>query len=260
MHPMSWQAGSLLFLGYLAVATLLIRGLTRTRRLSAMAFIASGAAVLTLSWFLPPSHLLNTWILPPSLLLIGYWASGRLFVAPMPVLEEGLIAIDRALRIDEIAVRLPAAVVELLEIAYTFVYPLMPIGVFLALREGIPVERFWTVVLFTDFICFGMMPFFQTRPPRSVGIPVPWQSRWRALNLQVLDASSVQANTFPSGHAAEGLAVALILSGASGPVPAVMFICAFAISAGAVFGRYHYAADALAGWAVALAVFFSTGR
>ena len=55
-------------------------------------------------------------------------------------------------------------------------------------------------------------------------------------------------------------AVALILSGASGPVPAVMFICAFAISAGAVFGRYHYAADALAGWAVALAVFFSTGR
>jgi len=39
-----------------------------------------------------------------------------------------------------------------------------------------------------------------------------------------------------------------------------MFFCALAISAGAVFGRYHYAADALAGWAVALAVFFSIGR
>ena len=36
--------------------------------------------------------------------------------------------------------------VELLEIAYTFVYPLIPIGLFLAIREGIPAERYWTIV------------------------------------------------------------------------------------------------------------------
>jgi hypothetical protein len=35
---------------------------------------------------------------------------------------------------------------------------------------------------------------------------------------------------------------------------ACMFVSAAAISAGAVFGRYHYAADALAGWAVAILV------
>jgi hypothetical protein len=34
-----------------------------------------------------------------------------------------------------------------------------------------------------------------------------------------------------------------------------MFLNAVAISAGAVFGRYHYAADALAGWLVALLVY-----
>jgi hypothetical protein len=260
MHLMTWQAGTLVFLVYLAAAAAVMRGMTRARRSSAFAFIASGAAVLAVSCALPPLHLLNTWILPPSLLLIGYWASGRLFVAPMPALERGLIGMDRALRIDAIAARLPAAVVELLEIAYTFVYPLMPIGVFLAIHEGMAAEHYWTVVLFTDFICFGMMAFFQTRPPRAVGVAEPWQSRWRALNVQVLDASSVQVNTFPSGHAAEALAVALILSGAAAPIAAVMFLCALAISAGAVFGRYHYAADALTGWAVALAVFFSIGR
>jgi hypothetical protein len=36
-----------------------------------------------------------------------------------------------------------------------------------------------------------------------------------------------------------------------------MFVNAAAISAGTVFGRYHYAADCIAGWAVALVVYLS---
>jgi membrane-associated phospholipid phosphatase len=62
-------------------------------------------------------------------------------------------------------------------------------------------------------------------------------------------------NTFPSGHAAEALAAALLCLDAPAPVAAWMFFNAAAISAGAVFGRYHYAADALAGWLVALLVY-----
>ena len=34
-----------------------------------------------------------------------------------------------------------------------------------------------------------------------------------------------------------------------------MFIAAIAVSAGAVLGRYHYLADILAGWLVAILVF-----
>ena len=256
MNPMSWHAGSLLFLVYLAVATAILPGVPPRQRMRAWGFLALGAALLAISWILPTTHFLNTWILPPSLLVIGYWASGRLFVAPMPALEHGLIAIDRALRVDAITARLPAIVVEMLEIAYTFVYLLVPIGLFVALREGIPAERYWRVVLFTDFICFGTMPWFQTRPPRSCASPAAWNSRWRSINLRVLNVSSVQVNTFPSGHAAEGLAIALILIDAPAPIPLLMCVCALAISAGAVFGRYHYAADALAGWAVALACSF----
>jgi hypothetical protein len=36
-----------------------------------------------------------------------------------------------------------------------------------------------------------------------------------------------------------------------------MFAAGLAVSAGAVLGRYHYAADAIAGWAVALIVYWS---
>jgi membrane-associated phospholipid phosphatase len=255
MHLMSWQAGTLIFLAYLAVATLLRPRVPREQRMRAAVCVLAGAIVLALSMAVGGQHVLNAWILPPSLLWIAYWGTGQLFVAPVPSLERGLLAIDRGLRVDDIAARLPPPIVEILELAYTAVYPLVPIALWLALEQGISADRFWTVVLVTDYICFGMLPWFQTRPPRSLGVQTPWRSRWRPINMRVLDAGSVQVNTFPSGHAAEAMAVFLILGTASWPISAALLVCALAISAGAVFGRYHYAADAIAGWLVALLVF-----
>jgi membrane-associated phospholipid phosphatase len=75
----------------------------------------------------------------------------------------------------------------------------------------------------------------------------------------VLGAASIRVNTFPSGHAAEALAAALLVSNAPSPVVAWMFFNALAVSAGAVFGRYHYATDAVTGWLVALAVWVVMG-
>jgi hypothetical protein len=252
---MSWQAGTVVFLIYLAVVGLVRPGLAGHRRFSALGCVAAAAALLSLSFALPGDHGLNVWIIPPTLLFIGYWGSGRLFVRPSPALERALLAGDRALRIDAIAARMPGSLVELLELSYTGIYPLMPIALFFALREGVSADRFWTVVVVTDYICFGMLPWFQTRPPRSAGAPVPWRSHWRGLNVLVLDRTSVQVNTFPSGHAAEALAAFLLVSGAAWPIALAMFTAALLISAATVFGRYHYAADAFAGWVVALVVF-----
>jgi hypothetical protein len=44
------------------------------------------------------------------------------------------------------------------------------------------------------------------------------------------------------------------VTGAPWPIVTAIFLNAVAISAGAVFGRYHYAADAILGWIVALIV------
>jgi hypothetical protein len=198
-----WQFGSAIFLGYLLLVAALPRGLRPGKRPRVVAGASFGLATLAVSMALPAGGVANVWVLPPALLLIGYWTSGLLFVAPMP---------------------------------------------------GASADRFWSVVLFTDYVCFGMLPWFQTRPPRAMGFGVPWRSRWRGINVRLLDASSVQVNTFPSGHAAEALACALLVTGAPAPVVWWMIFNAVAISAGAVFGRYHYAADAIAGWAVALLV------
>jgi membrane-associated phospholipid phosphatase len=172
----------------------------------------------------------------------------------MPAVERRLVALDEALRIQTIAARTPRILAELFEFAYVAIYPLMLVALGIAIRTGVPAERFWAVILLIDYICFGMLPWIQTRPPRALGIDAPWRSAWRRFNLRVVESSSIQVNTFPSGHAAEGLAAALLVLGAPFPLVAAMFVAGLAVSAGAVLGRYHYAADALAGWAVAIAV------
>lgn len=250
-----WQLGSAIFLGYLGLVAALPRRLPRHNRTRFLAGIALGIAVLAVSIRLPADGVANVWVLPPALLLLGYWTSGLLFIAPMARAERFLAQTDEALGIDAFAGRLPRPVAEFLEFAYAGVYPLVPIALFLALRDGVSADRFWTTILLTDYVCFGMLPWFQTRPPRSVGFEARWRSRWRAVNLRMLEAGSVRVNTFPSGHAAEALAAALLVSGSHPLIAGWMFFNAAAISAGAVFGRYHYAADAVAGWAVALFVY-----
>jgi membrane-associated phospholipid phosphatase len=249
-----WQFGSAIFLGYLGFVVALPRGLRRRNKVCILAGIALGMVLLGVSVRLPADGPANVWILPPALLLLGYWTSGLLFVAPMPRAERLLARIDDDLGVQAIAARMPRPLVELLEFAYSGVYLLIPIALWLALRQGVRVDHFWTTILLTDYICFGMLPWVQTRPPRAVGFDAPWRSSWRVVNLQMLNASSVQVNTFPSGHAAEALACALLVSGGPALVVVGMFAAAAAISAGTVYGRYHYAADALAGWAVALLV------
>lgn len=252
-----WQLASAIFLGYLVLVAAMPRGLRRHNRIRVVWGAGLGFGLLAVSVALPIDGPANVTFLPTALLLIGYWTSGLLFVAPMPRAERMLASIDVALRIQPLAARFPRAVVEFLEFAYSSVYAMIVIALFLALRQGVSADRFWTVVLVTDYLCFGMLPWFQTRPPRAAGFDVPWTSRWRTVNIRMLDASSVQVNTFPSGHAAEALACALLVSGGPAPVVAWMFFNAAAISAGAVFGRYHYAADAIAGWLVALVVYLT---
>jgi hypothetical protein len=249
-----WRVGSAVFFVYLALVATLPRGLTGEDRRRVWRGSALGLGLLVLSMALPPVGLPNVWILPPLVLLTAYRASGFLFVHPMPRAERLLADGDAALRIDRLASRAPRAAAELLEVAYTGVYPIIPIALFLARRQGVDVDRFWTVVLFTDFICFAMLPWIQTRTPRAVMGVRPWRSSWRRVNLRIVETGSIGVNTFPSGHAAEGLAAALLVSGGAWPTAAGMFAAAVAIAAGAVFGRYHYAADAVAGWAVALSV------
>jgi membrane-associated phospholipid phosphatase len=70
--------------------------------------------------------------------------------------------------------------------------------------------------------------------------------------VRVLGIASVQLNTFPSGHVAAALATAFAVYACLPSAGLSLGLLALAITAGSVVGRYHYAADALAGAALAL--------
>jgi hypothetical protein len=241
-----------LFFVYLTIAALVRGGRPGARRRALIA-AAAGLLLSAASAGMKETPILHAWLLPPILLLTAYWGTGALFVAPMPSVERRLRGIDAALHVRSVAARTPRVLAEALEFAYSGVYPTISIAVWFALDAGLSAERFWAVVLFTDYLCFGCLPWIQSRPPRALEVEPPRRSHWRPVNIQILESGSVGVNTFPSGHA-EGLACALLVTSAPWPFVLAMFVNAGAISAGAVYERYHYAADAIAGWVAALLV------
>ena len=253
-----WAVASLPYFVYTIAVALLLRGLTPGARLRACAISATGLLLAALGTFAQAFWIRHV-VLPPLTLLVSYWASGFLWAAPMPRIEQFLLRSDEHLRIREIAARAPRLLAEVLELAYAAVYPLIPVAfaVHLSCSPTPDADAFWTVILVTDFICFGMLPWIQTRPPRMLEDGAPWRSSIRSFNVGLLRQTSICVNTVPSGHAAEAFAAALLVAGAPLPVMVAMWLAALAVSAGAVFGRYHFALDALAGWGVALAVWLS---
>src|SRR5262245_165895 len=257
-----WEVASLIAFTYAALAAAVLRrGLTSAVRFRAVGASIAGLAVTVASFIAPTNVVLHDWLFPPVLLLLFYWTTGLLFVAPMQRVEATFMGIDRALLIRDLSARTPTWLVEILEAAYAGVYGLIPIALVLHLcfATAPDADRFWAVILVTDFVCFGFLPWIQTRPPRALESGEPWHSSLRSFNLKMLGAASVQVNTFPSGHAAEALAAALLAASVSPAVFLGMSVAALAVAAGAVFGRYHYAIDAFTGWFVAVTVWLLLG-
>jgi hypothetical protein len=251
-----WIAASLAFFAYLLAVAPMIPGLNRRARILAAIASLAGLGIALAAHAVRPMPILHDWLVPPVLLLLGYWTSGLLFAAPMPRVEAALWAVDRWLDVEAAARATPRWLADALEAAYVGVYVLVPLAlvIHVASAERPDPERFWTIILVTDFICFACLPWIQTRPPRALSPFQPWDTALRRLNLRLLGSTSIQANTFPSGHAAEAFAVALLVAAAPWPIFAAIAVAALLVSAGAVLGRYHYAADAFTGWGVAVVV------
>ena len=253
----AWELASVISFVYTAlIAAFFRRGLASSVRIRAVGGSVAGLLLTAASAMAPLNPLLHGWVLPPALLLLGYWTSGLLFVAPMRRIEKLFAFVDRLVAVRRVGSLTPVTIAEFLEFSYAAVFALIPIalGLHLMFSPAPDTDRFWTVILVTDFICFAALPWIQTRPPRALEPGDPWSSSFRNFNLRWLGAASIQVNTFPSGHAAEALAAALLVSNLRPVVFVWMLFNAAAVSAGAVFGRYHYAIDAIAGWVVAIAV------
>ena len=245
------------FFAYLvAVSRILALGGRSRVRVLTTGLVCVGAVVM-LSQLRPSPALqiVREW-LPAVYLLQAYWLCGLFFRRPMLGVERRLLDADRALfRLMNLTTLLthgPRVVLEYFEFTYLMVYPLVPasFALFLFVGGRPDTDSFWTAILVAGYGCYGVLPWIQTRPPRSIertshealaGLLV------RRLNLFVLHKGSVQVNTFPSGHAAVAIAAALAVSTVHAGAGGAFLILAISITIATVLGRYHYAVDSLLG-------------
>jgi membrane-associated phospholipid phosphatase len=195
-------------------------------------------------------------------ILIGYELSGQFFQAPMLRVEAWLSSWDRWLferrGLNDVIRRCPRLTLEILELAYLSVYVVLPLGfaVACAIDDRLDVDRYWSLVVLSELSCYATLPWIQTRPPRALNDQMTIERRnvqMRRVNDAVLKRGSIHVNTFPSGHAAGALATALAVTHILPAAGYAFAIVALGIVAGSIVGRYHYAADSLAGLIVAYA-------
>jgi membrane-associated phospholipid phosphatase len=222
--------------------------------------------------FLSPGHLsILRDCLAVVLFLVPYWQTGEFFLQPNLKMQNRLLVFDRRL-LPGIAAKSgtePTAIGFLLEMAYLFCYPLVPLGLLTMYMTGLSekVDGFWFVVLMSTYICYAITPFVPAFPPRSLSGDHADTSalekdtnKARSFNRWILKRGSIHAITFPSAHVASAFAITLVLLRYALPIGVLFLLIAFLISLGAVVGRYHYALDVLLGAATALAVFFASYR
>jgi membrane-associated phospholipid phosphatase len=227
-----------------------------------------GSAAAVLAVFLPlrlphaaPWDTIRDW-LPAIYLLGGYWLSGLYFVAPMPAVEQRFLAFDRwcyRAGLAAVAARAPRVLLEALELAYLTCFVFVPGGMLILFLNGgsASADRFWTVVLASEFGSFGMLPWVQTRPPRDIEPSDAINRRglmMRRINQFMVRRTSIGVNTFPSGHVAGALATALAVSEVLPAFRLPLMVGAGLIGVSTVIGRYHYAVDAVAGTLLTLGI------
>src|SRR5262249_33905072 len=148
----------------------------------------------------------------------------------------------------------------LLELAYVFCYPIVPLGLAALYLAGFKnaVDDYWTVVLLSAYPCYVLLPFIQLLPPRLMERRDQTSQTnlvFRRFNLWLVRQVTHEANTFPSGHVAASTAIALVLLWFTPAAGVVFAVIAAGIAAGCIVGRYHYAIDVGAALALAAIVF-----
>jgi membrane-associated phospholipid phosphatase len=242
------------YFAYLAVACWLPRLATR-RRVFIIATSLLAAAIVVAIAGSATVPLRQT--APLGYILAGYFLSGHLFASPSTATERWLQAWDRRLLGDPLTrfTAWPRLLVAGLELVYIGCFLLIPAGAALLVVTGHAglVDRYWTMVMGAEFAAFAPLAFIQTRPPwaleRKPELADPAIHR---LASQMVQHLTIRVNTFPSGHAAGSLAVALAVIGVLPWTGALLLALALAICVACVVGRYHYAIDVVAGAAVAL--------
>lgn len=266
LRPVEWLI--LLFLAYAATLAVAMPIPDSSRNGILLWNAAVGAAYLGVAVFdyRRPSSALSVvrdW-LPMGFILYAFREMG-LFILPDPThrLEQIWLGWDHTLlgngfrgAIESLGPVFPA----LLEIAYSTVYivPPLALAVLYLYKRRERAGEFGFIVLLGVLLTYAQFPFWPSQPPRllfpSEDLP-SYSSVFREFNWWILGHYSIHSSVFPSGHVAAAYAAAIGLRRALPEHKAVVrwfFFGATLIAVSTVYGRYHYFADAAAGFSMAL--------
>lgn len=149
----------------------------------------------------------------------------------------------------------------LLEASYFLVYGVAAFGVWALYECGARrlVDRFYFIYLAGTLGAYAAFPFLPSEPPRLLypELATPHVTTWmRTVNLFLLRSATIHMSVFPSAHVSSAFssAWALLLLLPGRRIIGWAFVgYAIAVAVATVYGRYHYAADAVAGLAVSVA-------
>lgn len=233
--------------------------------------IVAGFALLAWAHALRRSALLGVirdWFAFPLLLLtyreIGWFAQPKYTHA----LEQRWVEWDRAVLRGGLKAAIEALgplVPSVLEVSYFLVYSLGPFAVTMLYlyRRRERVEQFLFPFVLAVVLCYVQFPFWPSEPPRTIfpGQDFPaYDTVFRRFNWRMLGGYGIHTSVFPSAHVAGAFAAAFGMMGALPErrwVGRFLLVMAVLIATATVYGRYHYLADAAAGFlmaAVALGV------
>lgn len=146
------------------------------------------------------------------------------------------------------------------ELCYALVYAVAPFFVAIMYannhRSRVKGAIFW--YLLGTLLAYALFPYFPSDPPRVAfgGADLPnIYSAARQLNLWLVGDYGIHSSVFPSAHVSSAFTAAWVLFAF---MPGRrqygwgMLIYAISVAIATVYGRYHYAADAIAGFAISL--------
>lgn len=153
-----------------------------------------------------------------------------------------------------------AVIPDCLELCYLLVYAIGPfcIAVLYVEKRRTAIDRFLSIYLLGTLLAYALFPYFPSQPPRAIfpSVDPPSYTSWiRAFNLWILRTASIQSSVFPSAHVSSAFAATwgmfLVLRDRK-PVGWGLLAYAISVSVATIYGRYHYAADVLAGFGLSL--------
>ena len=152
---------------------------------------------------------------------------------------------------------------EFLEVCYVLVYSVAPFALWAlyANEKGKRVNHFWVAYLAGTLGAYALFPFFLSEPPRTAfpGADMPHvKAVVRAFNMAITGGYGIHSSVFPSAHVSSAFSAAwallAILPGKRriGWSFAGYGVC---VAVATIYGRYHFAVDAVGGLAISLLAF-----